>query len=786
MTLDEAKRRSEELKSLIDKTTDTTKLSRYVSELESIQSALGDTITKTNEWKSAYAAATVKINANISETDNLFNKLFDDFKDGFDDVRTKFNEFMQTSTSLGTNINFWREYGQRVRQVGIEYGISIKDLSAFRDANIDIERTFVETGGSAQDYRLGLESFYNTTERLTQITPEFGKSLGNISKVLGITTSDTGKFLGSMNNLNVGFNQSVKILEDLRYSAEKSALNTGKVLRTFTENFEKLNTYSFKNGVQGMIDMVKQSYALKVNMDAVLKLSDDFTDPEKTMEFASNMQLLGGSFSQLGDFNQLMYDAAVAPEELAKNIAKATASLGSFDRETGKFTLSFADRLQLKEASKAMGMSIEDMNKMASTAAKVSDIKMALNFKELTEDQYQILGAMARFEGGEYKIDVGGETKSVATLSGEDIQKIAAEKEKTTLEEQRVAKMDVGELMVAKLEAGKYGTLDFFKLMGADNEEFRKSALSGMGTIGDALHDGLKKNLFKPLENLVSDGVGGRARKVLDNMNLGLIDLIATIKGGGEILLKMLPEDVQKKYESYKKGESEKKREGDLLSTNKFDFGTILKGPSHENGGIPFTVGGKPGFEAEGGEILLTKGVSEDPVLLSLASKLNEIGGGKKFFEYGDVIEKNNYNNYGNVINNSLNSLMKSDFINRVSRVEEINELTNNFKNTMNNATFTNTTQGGLIDKRGDIGGGTIGVNGSVTVDGKVSFEPIKITIEGTTATKEVMVNQEMQNKILNTIEDKIKNMNLYNLTYQSKGSGGINDGKRISTVDFA
>ena len=28
----------------------------------------------------------------------------------------------------------------------------------------------------------------------------------------------------------------------------------------------------------------------------------------------------------------------------------------------------------------------------------------------------------------------------------------------------------------------------------------------------------------------------------------------------------------------------------------------IIQGPSHKNGGVPFTVDGQPGFEAEGGE----------------------------------------------------------------------------------------------------------------------------------------------------------------------------------------
>jgi hypothetical protein len=982
MTLDEGKRKSEELKSLIDKTTDTAKLNRYLSQLDSLQVHLGDAITKTDEWKNAYQAATIKISGNVQETNNLFENLFADFKEGFDDVSTKFNEFIQMGTSLGTNIQFWREYGQRVRQVGIEYGVSIKDLEKFRDANIDVERSFVETGLSAQEYRQGLESFFNTTDRLTQITPEFGKNLGNISQVLGMTSTDSAKFLGSMNNLNVGFDQSVKILEDLRFAAEKSALNTNKVLKIFTENFEKLNTYSFSRGVQGMQDMVKQSVALKVNMDRVLEMSDKFTDPEQTMEFASSMQMLGGSFAQLGDFNQLMYDAAVAPEELTKNIANATASLGSFNRETGKLDLSYADRLQMKEFSKLTNMSMEELNRMSSAAAKLRDIKMTFSMRPLTEEQENVIASMAQFDSsrGEYTVKVGGETKSIATLSDEDIKAIAAEKEKTTLEEQRVAKMDVGQLAVAKLEAGKYGTPDFFKMSGLDNEEFRKSINTGMDVLSDTLHEGLKKNLFKPLENLGSQEVGGKAKEVLDNLTKGITDFVGTVKSNAEVLIKMLPEPLQKQYEDLKKGQSTtKNEEGSLLPSQKYEVGTVLSGPSHSQGGIPFTVDGKPGFEAEGGEVILTKGVSQDPILLSIASKLNEVGGGKKLFEQGDIIKNINSNitsnydnlnqrfekedivkninsllttnydslnqkfeqgdviktsdtsvsnnqnvlekkiyeqgdilkneissinsNYtalnnsikeGNVIKNqnenkSLNSnynvvnkkfeegdvlgnqnissvdnsnynsvtqkfeegdvvknvssllsskydiltqkfeegdvikninsllssnyntvnkkfeegdvvknnssdynvssfvtnMMKSDMVSSIrNTTEELSATVNNMQQSVMNTMTTigdfGRNQGGLIEKRGDIMGGTIGVNGSVQVDGKVSFDPIKITIDGTTASKEVVTNEEMQKQILQVVEDKIKNMNLYTQFINKKGTG-INDGKLVN-----
>ena len=38
-----------------------------------------------------------------------------------------------------------------------------------------------------------------------------------------------------------------------------------------------------------------------------------------------------------------------------------------------------------------------------------------------------------------------------------------------------------------------------------------------------------------------------------------------------------------------------------------FAGGGRLDGPSHQSGGIPFTVGGQGGFEAEGGEVLINK-----------------------------------------------------------------------------------------------------------------------------------------------------------------------------------
>jgi hypothetical protein len=62
-------------------------------------------------------------------------------------------------------------------------------------------------------------------------------------------------------------------------------------------------------------------------------------------------------------------------------------------------------------------------------------------------------------------------------------------------------------------------------------------------------------------------------------------------------------------------------------------------GPSHQAGGIKFSVGGQVN-EMEGNEIILTKGVYQDPILRNIASDLNVMGGGRSFALGGPVVDR--------------------------------------------------------------------------------------------------------------------------------------------------
>lgn len=71
------------------------------------------------------------------------------------------------------------------------------------------------------------------------------------------------------------------------------------------------------------------------------------------------------------------------------------------------------------------------------------------------------------------------------------------------------------------------------------------------------------------------------------------------------------------------------------INAVKFADGGLLVGDSHANGGIPFTVNGQSGFEAEGGEAIINK--RSTAMFRPLLSAINEAGGGKRFFADGGL-----------------------------------------------------------------------------------------------------------------------------------------------------
>lgn len=122
----------------------------------------------------------------------------------------------------------------------------------------------------------------------------------------------------------------------------------------------------------------------------------------------------------------------------------------------------------------------------------------------------------------------------------------------------------------------------------------------------------------------------------------------------------------------------------DIKKTN-FAHGGPVFGPSHSMGGIPFSVRGRGGYEMEGGEIIMTKGVYQNPTLRAAASMINVAGGGTSFAMGGPVnplaSTPVNSSNPGTVINNITNQAGQQSDTALVQEVRALRQDVANWQN---------------------------------------------------------------------------------------------------------
>ena len=83
------------------------------------------------------------------------------------------------------------------------------------------------------------------------------------------------------------------------------------------------------------------------------------------------------------------------------------------------------------------------------------------------------------------------------------------------------------------------------------------------------------------------------------------------------------------------------------IKSQKFAKGGVIEGKSHAEGGVPFTVDGVGGFEAEGGEVIINK--RSAAMFRNELSMINQAGGGVKFADGGVVGSANPADNTNNL-----------------------------------------------------------------------------------------------------------------------------------------
>jgi len=293
-----------------------------------------------------------------------------------------------------------------VRKVSVGIGLSSSRMGVFQNEVANGQQDLALLGLDVKAAAEMMGSFADQTGRQVMLSKESLAEMGRLASRTGMAHGEMAGLVGQMDAFGLGSVNALENITSMVESNEKMGVNSGKVIKKFQQNLGLVNKLSFKGGIKGMMKMAAFSEKYKISMEGVAAVAEKVFRPEGAIEAAATLQTLGGSLSQLGDPFQLMYQARHAPEELMKSISRASAASAKFNEKTGEFELGALELDRMREASKALGLNMEELVATAKQTAKMDMFGKALKVDKNSEAA-EYLTSIAEMKDGKAVVFTG-------------------------------------------------------------------------------------------------------------------------------------------------------------------------------------------------------------------------------------------------------------------------------------------------------------------------------------------------------------------------------------------
>jgi hypothetical protein len=404
----------------------------------------------------------------------------------------------------------------------------LKELFSFDEAAQRVAKSFGVTREFSKDIKVSLaEARKNVAlmggefEDIVKIQLDSNLALGRnvilqsdtIEKLFA-TTKVTGQnakdLINNFKDVGLSASQVVKQMESVVNTARASGVNAQIVSAKVVSNLESLNRFNFQGGVDGLAKMAAQATGLRIDMKSTLEFAEKVFDPEGAIETAAALQRLGVTQSDLLDPLRLLDLSQNDPAELQNQLVQMTKQFVELN-EKGQFQIAPAAKRQLREISKELGISYQELTKMALGSSELEQKLSKIKFPDnaFTEEQQTMIANMAEMDAkGEYKLKLDGKELGL----DEAIKKLSEDKE---LRDKFMAAQE--ELSMEELAKGQLDTLS--SILGVlESIKGRTGTALAPSDLGDAVLGGLK-GLTNKLETEISDVLMNLTRTTADGTN---------------------------------------------------------------------------------------------------------------------------------------------------------------------------------------------------------------------------------------------------------------------------
>lgn len=366
---------------------------------------------------------------------------------------------------LKLGYNYLQEQDKIIKSTNLNLGMSGTKAVAMRNAFEQSAGYVTRLGGTITDIQSVMQGYADETGRARVMTEDMVKNITAIGKGTGLSIEQATRLGAQFELMGYDAKSTMDYVQGVVDTSERMGVNTTKVLKVVNDNFKKLNTYTFQQGVKGFAEMAMYAEKFRMDISQALNAVDVARSLEGAINLAAQLQVMGGEFAKTDPF-EMLFLARNDPAKFTEKIADMTKGLVSFRKMSdGTFEkfISPADRDRIAAVAKSMGMEASKLTVIAERQAEIQRMRQQMRGMGLSNEQKKLVEGVALWDSktGKFQVQLGDSMKNISELT--ESQANSFVKEQVMLEERAKQAMTFDETLKATIETLKATLLPILK-----------------------------------------------------------------------------------------------------------------------------------------------------------------------------------------------------------------------------------------------------------------------------------------------------------------------------------
>lgn len=348
----------------------------------------------------------------------------------------------------------------RKMQLSRSYGISNKEM---------MELQTKVMGGLGRNVQI------DQVGTATPENPNFDSTLENIvaaNQVFG--PERVAEIIAGYDKLGVSMKSAAKATGKLYKEAGEYGINLEKYTENFTKNLDMAQTYSFRNGINGLKEMARKATEIRQDMRQIAAFADKVGSVTGAVETAANLQVLGGSFAALANPLTMLNKSLTDVNGLQEMFNGMSEGAATYNSVTHEIEMDPVTRQIMKRAAESMGVDPAKFIDQAYAQARRAEVSKQMDgIGNLRDDVKKMLPNIAEIdsETGAAGATIDGEFKTLAEIAANpELQQQLVDEARSESEDIKVIAKSV--MGIEDIVSGLFGQLE--------NEEARNVFMPGI------------------------------------------------------------------------------------------------------------------------------------------------------------------------------------------------------------------------------------------------------------------------------------------------------------------